>query len=562
MIWGPAARSELLINEFLPDPDGADGGREYVELINTGSQAVDLLGVGLEFANGIEGAVWDSRWICTESTALGPGDLFLLVDRNWMGEVSGQVEVWLGLQNGPDAIRIVRNQQVLDLVGYGPLTDPEIMETSPASVVPGLAVARRPDGWDTGNNGLDFVSHTPTPGQPNFLPFALNLQAFSLDPPSADRSGMGIVAMADLVNIGTENLPTAPILLRCFGTDHEALLDANAPGESRSVAWFLESGLPGRWPIEIQVVAEAAPEVLVMDAGSYQVGPAQLFLNEVLPAPGDGQGEWVELAVQGQDPVFLQDYQLKEEDGTWQELPDYLLHPGDLVVLAQDPAGLEDWLEANNMADGAGECSGQGANPLILGVPGSWPNLNNTAPESRDFADRVYLADGSGTVVDNVTLGLAGTETVLGSGVSWERIAPLPLNPGGENWAPCTSLVTSTPGCPNSVSGLPGGSGRLTVSPAILDPEQGVSTLHFQFVVEGRAHSWWLRVFNTWGETVRDLGGDIRGPGPRDLIWDGRDDHGRPSAQGAYIVHLQLRGMNGSIIGNEKVLTAIRRGAD
>ena len=95
MIWVPAARSELLINEFLPDPEGADGGREFVELMNTGSQAVDLLGVGLEFANGIEGAVWDSRWVCAESTVLPAGARFLLVDRNWMGEESGQVEVGL-----------------------------------------------------------------------------------------------------------------------------------------------------------------------------------------------------------------------------------------------------------------------------------------------------------------------------------------------------------------------------------------------------------------------------------------------------------------------------------
>ena len=42
--------AELVINEFLPDPAGSDGGREFVELFNVGPVAVGLDEVVLQFA--------------------------------------------------------------------------------------------------------------------------------------------------------------------------------------------------------------------------------------------------------------------------------------------------------------------------------------------------------------------------------------------------------------------------------------------------------------------------------------------------------------------------------
>ncbi len=139
-----SADAGLVINEFLPDPEGADSGQEFVEFMNNGSQAINLNGIEFQFANGSVGLPWMTRWQAQEDFFLNPGQLFLLVDRNWVGSALSDAEAWLGLQNGPDAIRVVRDEEVLDLVGYGSLSDDELQEISAVGLQPGLSLSRRP----------------------------------------------------------------------------------------------------------------------------------------------------------------------------------------------------------------------------------------------------------------------------------------------------------------------------------------------------------------------------------------------------------------------------------
>jgi hypothetical protein len=547
----PAAGG-LVINEFLPDPQGADSGQEFVEILNTGPTSENLLSVSIQFANGTEGAVWSSRWTCLEEILLPAGQRFLVVDRNWLGEVPGQAEVWLGLQNGPDAIRLTRAETVLDMVGYGPLTDPQMVESNPVPVTPGLSLARRPDGRDTDDNSLDFVSHAPSPGQPNFLPFALQLTGLEVDPASADRPDCRVVITASVTNTGTESLPTGPLILAAFGVEVQALMDECPPEETRQLTWLVTARARGRWPLLLKRLVTAEPETLVVDLGQFQVGPAELVLNEVMGAPGAGQGEWIELLCPGTEAVNLGSYLIRDEDGQWLPLPEEILQPGELAVLAQDAAALVSWGNAN-LQEGLADCSDGGFLPPVLEMPGAWPNLNNSPPGDRDFSDRVYLCGGDGTVLDQVTLGSEGPN------VSLERIAWAPVNPIASNWAPCTSLAGGTPGCPNSLSRPDEAVAALTINPPVLDPGQGVSALHFRFPVELPAEGWCLRVFNTWGEAVRDLGCEMLGPGPRDLIWDGRDDQGQPVPGGPYVVLLQLRGPLGETVSSAKAVTGVRR---
>ena len=103
-----SAVASLVINELAPDPPGADAGHEFVEIINTSPVTESLAGVSLQFANGAEGAVWRVRWEAAAGLVLAPGARFVLADRNWQGPGPADVEVWLGLQNGPDAVRLVR----------------------------------------------------------------------------------------------------------------------------------------------------------------------------------------------------------------------------------------------------------------------------------------------------------------------------------------------------------------------------------------------------------------------------------------------------------------------
>jgi hypothetical protein len=231
-------------------------------------------------------------------------------------------------------------------------------------------------------------------------------------------------------------------------------------------------------------------------------------------------------------------------------LPDLRLGSGEFAVLAQDSLALAGW-QAANLAHGAHTTCDTGiAFANLRQLPG-WPSLNNAPPAGRDHADRVFLAEPGGAVVDHLTL--AGGA----AGRSLERLALKPRNPGADNWALATAGQGSTPGCPNSVSLTVAVPGPLVVEPGILAPGQGTTTIHFLFTVDPGHRGWRLRVFDLWGEQVRDLGGEDLGPGTRDLPWDGTDESGRTLPGGGYIAVLTLTGPAGETRAVRKALLAV-----
>jgi len=551
--------ASLVINEFLPDPNGSDGGREFVELLNTGQEVASLAGVMLQFANGAEGAVWAIRWTGAQGSQLDPGQRFLIVDRNWMGDPAGQAEVHLGLQNGPDAVRLATEQDVLDLVGYGPLTDPAMKEGDPADMGTGQSLSRRPDGRDTNDNHTDFVLAEPTPGGPNFLPFSLQVIAWELDPPSVDRVSQPVGFTLELLNNGIETFPVGPVLLRFDNDLHPSLLDRLPAGQTRRIIWNLVPQHPGLMALDILVPLPAETDTLSLHPASLQVGPGDLILNEVLAGPRQGQGEWVEISNSRNEGVDLTGYSLRDEDGLWRSLPELRLEPGGFLVLAQDSLALALWHRENHAHGAVTGCTVEQAVSRQRNLAG-WPTLNNSPPAERNFADRVYLSDPAGDVVDHVTIGEVGStgETYYEPGLSLERIAPVPRNPGASNWALCTALTGSTPGCGNSVATAAAMTTDFSVAPRVLDPATGTTTVHFLFTLTGRQTGWELRVFDLYGCLVRDFGGDSMGPGPRDLLWDGRDDRDRPAGPGGYVVLLEIRDRFDQSLVREKALVVIR----
>jgi len=554
---GSLGQAALVINEFLPDPNGSDGGQEYVELLNTGTSPVSLAAVKLEFANGATGAEWLTRW-SGSSVILESGQRYLIVDRNWLGSAIPDAEVYLGLQNGPDAIRLTDNGQVLDLVGYGPLTDAALFETKAVPLKTGRSLARRPDGKDTDNNWADFVSAELTPGEANFALFSFDLLEVSWDPPQIPRLGESLRLNLVLQNNGVELLPGQPCRVVWTGGEVTSWCDQTAPDDLRSLSFFLKPEQRGAIAFAWEYVVPASGDTLRFQLGRVQVGAGSLRLNEVLPVPGQGQGEWIEIQWWGSQSLNLADYLLRDEDGPWRALPETQIGSGEFVVVAEDSAAFVQWQQINAAA-GAVICGGELATAQVIPLSG-WPSLNNTPPESRLHADRVYLADPSGLVLDIVAWG--GSQHELPArDVSLVRIAPEALAAHTANWTVSTSQLGSSPGCRNSVTLLLGESppeNDLQVAPLLLDREAGVSTCHFIFLLSPAEVSWQLKIFNLWGDLVRDFGGDDRGPGPRDLIWNGTDESGRSVADAAYVVWLEVRDNEGGIRRRQKVRLVVR----
>ncbi len=554
--------AQLVINEFLADPAGADAGREFVELLNTGPEAINLLGVEFQFANGSVDADWDTRWRMETDWPLAPGEIFLLVDRNWQGEAVPQGQVWLGLQNGPDAIRLFWQGAVLDLVGYGSLTDPEMFEGEAVPLVSGLSLARRPDGWDTNNNLIDFVSASSTPGEANFNDYELRVESFGTEPPSLAQVGENLWLTVVLKNVGLLDIPTTElqVQLRSAEGESQTVLETLFAGcrsqEQCQVFLGFAPGRIGRFSVSLEFNLPAENALLNIQVGKLQVGAGEIYLSEVLSAPPNHQGEWVEVQA-GAESVNLGQFKLRDEEGAWKDLPPVDLAPGEFLVVAQDSAALAQWHLENLVQGMVLDCPPGQLTESLRQMPGTWPSLNNNPPEDRSFADRVYLGDAFGTVLDHVTLP-ASNRLPDGPGLSWERMSHFPESPGWGDWRSCTAPQGGTPGCTNSVGDILNFGVDLSAEPPLLDSSLGIWVTHIRFVLTDDESNWHVEVFDLWGAMVRDLGGTASGPGTRDLIWDGKDDQGYRVPVGGYVVLLHKSRNNQSYRPVAKTLVVVR----
>jgi hypothetical protein len=169
-----ACRAKLVINEVDYEQDGPDDA-EFVELVNVGLCAAQLSDVTLELVNAGDGVVYGRVALAQAGESLAPGARLVVADDAVLLALpSGVVGLRLsgaGLQNGgPDGLRLVRGDVVLDTVSYeGSISGwgdgPGAGEDTGAG-----ALARCPDGFDADHDARDFLLVTPTPGSANVCP--------------------------------------------------------------------------------------------------------------------------------------------------------------------------------------------------------------------------------------------------------------------------------------------------------------------------------------------------------------------------------------------------------
>ncbi|RME23865.1 MAG: lamin tail domain-containing protein [Deltaproteobacteria bacterium] len=206
-----ALAQDVLINEFLYDPDGSDSGNEWIELCNRGSWPVDLTGWGFEVA----GTSFTNIFVFPAQT-IEPGE-YLLVGAGSDLVLDGT------LQNGgsaTDGLRLVDDGGVVvDTVLYdepntaGLLDDAGSVGTEFAPAAgSGESLARIPDCQDSGDVSLDFsVDSSPTPGAANVLDgggagetcdTAVVINEFLADPAGSDSGAEWV----ELYNPGTDDV--------------------------------------------------------------------------------------------------------------------------------------------------------------------------------------------------------------------------------------------------------------------------------------------------------------------------------------------------------------------
>ena len=184
---------DVKINELLPNPDGSDGGKEWIEFFNSGAEAVEMDGWRIE----VFGSSWSEKYTFPTGTILNPSEFFLLAEEDVPAEfANGTASLSLGnASTGFDGVRLLDCPgELQDIVLYGKSgAAPSEEEDSVADELggnsfvlfpdSGQSIGRFPDGSDSNDISADFQTNMePTPGRENMSDQPVDEDTGTIDP--------------------------------------------------------------------------------------------------------------------------------------------------------------------------------------------------------------------------------------------------------------------------------------------------------------------------------------------------------------------------------------------
>jgi hypothetical protein len=546
LINAALARSEVVINEIYYDHPGYDDGWEYIELYNNGGGEVT---VGVCILNLIDGASGSCRelWSSENPISISPGN-FLLISGEHYGPpdnllLRGRVE------NGPDAVCLIMDGFVSDLVGYGDLDSPDMYESKPAiDTQAGYGLSRRPDGADSDTNFVDFTPRPPTPGKANFFNHDVEIrfaECFVL--PCRGRKWKLLV---QVYNCGLKHFTGSA------GID----IGAKTEGElyqlgSESVYLDMEPSGSEIFELSAGDWHESTAEVKLsllseedMNKDNNLVvrdivfSPSIMVVNEIMYKPRKGGSEWIELYNTSQKPVDLNSWWISDSRMNRKVITDssLILREGDFLILAQYPGRLSEF-----------DCGS-----VVIGVKGGWPILNNGGSDSP--ADAVMIFNCEGVLVERVQY---HDMSVGERGRSIERYdVNCCSDPGEEIWHRCGDMEGSTPGRANSVysEGTERSDG-FSISPNPFCPNVD-SSLLISSSLRGGEKGFMVRIFDMAGFEVRNVFSEMGGAKYFSCRWDGRSWKGDIVPTGLYICVVEFVKSGGVVCRREKKCVAVNSG--
>lgn len=159
----PEATANVVIQEVLYNPFGAESGGEAVQIRNTGSAPVDVSGWVLATETSQSDAT------LPENTVLFPDDSFLIADSGWDSakdnpdwpKADYEETITLGNTNAGIALKNAQGE-IVDAVGWGDLAEIKqgLFEGIPAKEAEEGESLKRTQ--DTNDNSEDFIAGTPS----------------------------------------------------------------------------------------------------------------------------------------------------------------------------------------------------------------------------------------------------------------------------------------------------------------------------------------------------------------------------------------------------------------
>jgi hypothetical protein len=158
--------------------------------------------------------------------------------------------------------------------------------------------------------------------------------------------------------------------------------------------------------------------------------------------------------------------------------------------------------------------------------------------------DDVVLRDATGAAIDSVHYLDDWHRAELGEmkGVALERISMSGASNDRRNWSSSASPLGGTPAARNSID-IPSvpAEAAVNIFPSIFSPD-GDGRDDFTRVIcalPARSARIAAVAYDRWGRAVRRLAGNDLAAARSEIVWDGRDDDGRPLPPGIYVVRVE-----------------------
>jgi hypothetical protein len=549
--YGVRAETQIVINELYYDHPGIDTGHEFVEIINMADAPINLAGVTVDFHNGT-GEVWETLWSGAAGTIL-PGGLFTIGGKYVLP--TPQVVVDLGLQNGPDAVRIAIGGTPVDVVGYGGLDDPEYIEGQGAPKVDsGRSLARLPDGRDTDNNADDFTEAAPSAGMYNVPRRDAMITVSSPTQAAAVLPDDGYEQLfLSLVNNGQHDIAAGSISVEIRdSTETSQILierivhsEAIPPGANTVVTATLKltvgyHRLHARLDYAFDERVHNNELLLIR-----RVGSPPLLVSEVLCYPDDGCPQFVELFNAGDHDIDILGFMLRDKSHapaaiTQNEL---VIPAGGYVAVTPDAEALlqkfPDTISNN-----------------VVQHEGSWPTLNRSG--SGAVSDSVVVSDYLALPVDAVGYPPVDSEY---KGRSLERV-DLYRSARTQTWVLSLDPSGASPGRANDRSLVtPPQNGAFDVTPRTFSPYDGetltIAVDTGENATDAAGQRVVVSVYDMRGRRVVEVGSAFAFPAV--FVWNGTAVDGRILPPGLYLVVCESYSPSGEPRGARKVVVGCGR---
>ena len=533
----PYQRSEaqIIITEIMFDADTLENHNEYVEIYNAGAEPVSLLGWQLGDATETD-AVIDAGWGMVLSTQ----QYAVILDPSYFNNST----IYDNLI--PDSALILTIEDA-SFGSYGwsnSVPEPVILLNSVGDTIqiyfysldnlPGFSdekIRLLPD--NTPQNWANSAVFRGTPGYQNSVtPLNIDLQLDSIwIEPTFPISNQTFFLFASLINVGLQAIPDIDLVIffdhngNSFPDSTEIVhresdLISLLPEENYEVNWEMPGLEAGHYLLGI--LAETAGDnnednnrkIISIEIEGLE---KPIIINEIMYNPGSGAAEWIELYNKGIQNIDLDRWLIADSRDTIViGRTTKILGSFDFMVLGEDSSILNAY--------------GISGTHFIY-VP-SFPTLNNDA-------DDLKLFSSSKSLQDRVTYSASWMRRQTSAGTSLERIHPEISSLLADNWAASADPSGATPGRKNSVFiQKPTVTSILNVQPNPFSPDgDGYEDyVIFEYRLPFPTGFITLFVYDIKGRKIKSLA-DYAAVGQNGhFIWDGRDDSGRMSRMGMYII--------------------------